>query len=113
MRSDPTLQRIYRKYNKQWFEGKLPRLPVVWGEPRKFPNSEGKSTLASTHYEADAPVLIVFAPRLRVNKEWNLVRCTMLHEMCHVALPYRVDHGKIFQNLMRDLAMRGAFDGLW
>jgi len=114
MRSDPTLRRIYREYNRKWFNGALPAIPVVWGETRRFPRSEGKSTLALTNFEANSPMQIVFAPRLRKNKEWNLVRCTMLHEMCHVALPYKVaPHGRAFQNLMRDHAMRGAFDGRW
>lgn len=112
--SNRRLGEIYNEYNVRWFGGDLPKIPVRWGDPRKFSRREGKATLAVTNFDGKRAVEIVFAPRLRKNREWQLIRFTLLHECCHVVLPHNVaDHGRAFNNKMRELANAGAFDGLW
>jgi len=112
--SNRYLRRIYDEYNKKYFSGSLPRLPVRWGDSRTFSRREGKSTLAVTDYESGKPVGIRFAPRMRRYREHQLVRFTCLHEMVHVEQPsHLADHGRNFQERMRELANLKAFDGLW
>jgi len=112
--SNRYLRRIYDEYNKKWFEGRLPRLPVQWGDSRTFTRREGRSTLAVTDYESGKPIGIRFAPRMRRYREHQLVRFTMLHELVHVEQPaHHADHGRCFNDRMKELANAGAFIGLW
>ena len=68
------LQDIYDTYNREYWDGKLPKATVVWtahdhkyGETRQDPDGR-------------------FRVRLDVikNRESNVAKTTILHEMCHV-----------------------------
>lgn len=112
-RSNRHLKDVYNGYNRRYFGGKLPKIPVCWGDPRHFARKEGKGTLAVTNFFGNCPVNIVFAPWLKKTRQWQLIKFTLLHEMAHVALPAKVQHGEKFQNEMKRLARANAFEFLW
>lgn len=97
------LRRLYREYNRRWFHGRLPAADI------RFARID----------PGDLGVCLVFAgtPEIRIStdiRRWTkTVKCTLLHEMAHVALPVRVEHGPRFEREMLRLAKLGAFCGLW
>lgn len=68
------LQDIYNSYNREYWDGKLPKATVVW---TALDNKYGE-----TQQDADGRFLV----RLDVvkNREANVAKTTILHEMCHV-----------------------------
>jgi hypothetical protein len=106
MLTNAKLERLYRYYNRKYFGGKLPVVKV------KFTDLIDKyGAVGNTHYEARVPEMILIDKTLR---RWNITaRLTLLHEMVHVKLPYKIVHGKMFEKEMRRLARLGAFTGLW
>lgn len=100
------LARLYRRYNKKYFGNKLPAIRVVFASILR-PYGQ----LGVTHYEERKPVYIHIDKLLR---KWNCTaKLTLLHEMNHVSLPFRVEHGPVFERGMRRLARLKAFTGLW
>jgi hypothetical protein len=105
------LRLMYRRFNKKWFRNKLPKnLQIIVKDLGRGKNAGW----AVTHFESYQPVYIMF------NRQhlWNHsgTRMTMLHEMVHVALPFRCDsHGPYsrFEKEMVRLAKAGAFTESW
>jgi predicted metal-dependent hydrolase len=108
MRSDRNLKKIYRQYNKEWFDSALPDVSVRWAvddDDMKF-ECASKSFLAC----ADNTAIVLNSEMKGATRLW---RFTLLHEMVHTKLwPYR-GHGKKFQMEMLRLAALGAFAMLW
>lgn len=95
----------FRRYNKKYFSNRLPEISV------KFKDITRAKCIGQTHYECYKPVYVAIDNEL---KTWSdMAKMTLLHEMCHVALPLRVNHGPRFQDEMLRLARAGAFNGLW
>lgn len=97
------LRWTYRKYNRRYFGGRLPAVDI------RFADID----------DGCLGICIVFAGTHEIRiarpiRSWGkVVKCTVLHEMCHVALPKRVEHGPRFEREMQRLAAAGAFKGLW
>jgi SprT-like family len=110
-RSHPHLQRLYRRYNRKYFGGRLPTIYIQFLAPGQFKkNGLGRATCAVTCFEDGSPVAIyISANRL---KTWRYIKADLLHEMCHVAHP-KAQHGPAFENEMKRLAAAGAFKGVW
>lgn len=90
------LQATYARYNKLYFGGELPDMPVRWG---------------MTHSENAAefwhePMQIVIHPVIKRCGLFKYARLLLVHEMAHVKLRDRriKDHGRVFQAEMRRLA---------
>jgi len=68
------LQDIFNTYNRQYWDGKLPKTTVIW--------TALKDRYGDTNIENNGSFVI----RLDVlkNKEQNVAKTTLLHEMCHV-----------------------------
>lgn len=101
-KSDPQLKRWYAKYNRLYFEEKLPNASVWW-EPT-----------AGAYADCD---LLEGGWRIRVNPSISgwvaMAKWSLLHEMVHIKLhPYR-KHGKKFNAEMLRLAEIGAFNDIW
>jgi hypothetical protein len=108
LRSQPTLKRLYRQYNKKYFGNKLPKILVAFATPKEFlKGGLGKKTLAVTLFKHEAPVAIYI--RRELDKHWSYIKLDLLHEMAHVALPASVNHGPRFKAEMLRLEKAGAF----
>lgn len=105
-----TATQLYRKYNRKYFDGKLPKLPILW------PSKLRKTSLAGyTEYNLKTrkPTHIALNPRFcGLRAIWIL---TLLHEMCHVKTGDLGpdEHGPRWQREMHRLARKGAFDNWW
>ncbi len=112
MRSNRTLKRLYRQYNKKFFNNNLPNIPVGFASPSDLLKAGlGKKTCAVTLFDKGKPTAIYIKRYKR--KEWPYIKADLLHEMAHVALPFRVNHGPRFQEEMLRLAQAGAFKKIW
>ena len=89
----------YKTYNRKYFGGKLRAAKV------KFAGIQG---LGVTHLEWRE----IFISK--DFKKWRAVALmTLLHEMVHLWLPKKYNHGVRFQKEMLRLAKAGAFRGIW
>lgn len=105
------LQRIFTRYNKKYFSGKLGHTQVGWNEALSDTlamavtvTSVDDTVNSITHTIQIDPELRMYAP---------VVKLTLLHEMCHVKLYPYLKHGKRFDAEMLHLAIKGGMDGLW
>lgn len=104
---------LYRRYNKKYFDGKLPHdIPV------KFVDMSATSMCGlSTMVATDGLVLQAIYLDSRLQEWDNLLKFSLLHEMCHIKLhPVSTaddPHGREFDDEMIRLAFRGAFKGIW
>lgn len=100
---DRDLRRWYNQFNELYFKGVLPDDVDVVYAPH-----EGCTGTAS---QDEAGFVILINPQYSVNT--RDAKIVLLHEMTHMLVwPYRW-HGEKFQNVMLNLAMQGAFKGLW
>lgn len=88
------LQRLFVRYNKRFWKGKLPQYSVV----------------ATTQYKGglckkrERTILI----NIYTQECDRRVRSTLLHEMAHAACPSGAGHGKVWLKEMERLKERGA-----
>lgn len=101
------LQAWYHKFNDSYFRNQLPPIRIL--RRKLAPLKGGYRRYGYTHFIGDDPVVIVINSELWL----EIALLTLLHEMCHVRLPRRVNHGKRFQAEMLRLAKKGAFTNLW
>jgi hypothetical protein len=112
------LQEAYTRYNRRFFGGLLPAIPVVWSQINP-------AELACFDYvldPADGDIVsgtIRMSPCIRFSDRiWKRI---LLHEMAHVKLRSHPSHtrkngnchGAAFIAEMRRLAAVGAFDRIW
>jgi hypothetical protein len=93
------------EHNKIWFAGKLPPTAVYWAET---PDGDEGETICN---KKETVCEIFISPRY--NPGLNEAEFTLFHEDCHEAEPQSFDHGPAWQNCMKSLADRGAFEKLW
>lgn len=103
--SDGELQGIFQTYNRMYWSGRLPATVVVWAGMEK---SYGETDLLP-----DGRYII----RLDIlrNREGNVIRTTLLHEMCHVKTWGKDDknpHGSIWLAELHRIMLEGAFDDI-
>lgn len=110
LESDATLAGEYQRLNAQYFDGRLPPIPVRW-EPRLAE----VGPLIAEDFQLEGVTngrLILLLPALQADEQ--RLKRVLAHEMVHVALRDRpeVEHGPAFQDLLRDLSAKGAFTGI-
>ena len=110
LESDPSLDGEYRRLNAQYFDGRLPPISVRW-EPRLAE----VGPLIAEDFQLEGVTngrLILLLPSLQ--RDEQRLKRVLSHEMVHVALRDRpeVEHGPVFQDLLRDLSAKGAFTGI-
>ena len=110
------LEEIFHAANSRYFRSRLKNVKIKWG--RDLPKSSMAVT-RSQHGKVPAGTRKFFIevdPGLRKYRAVTIL--TVIHELVHVEQWDRVPqhhshHGRIFQNRMKDLAAKGAFNGLW
>lgn len=100
---DKQLARWYREFNRKWFDGRLPDDTDVLYAPY-----EGACGLV---WHEEGSFIIQINPAYAVDS--RMVKFTLLHELCHIALHPDQSHGRAFQTEMKRLATSGAFKGIW
>ena len=110
LESDPALAGEYQRLNAEYFDGKLPPVPVRW-EPRLAE----VGPLVADDFQLEGVTngrLILLLTSLQGDEQ--RLRRVLSHEMVHIALRDRpeVEHGPAFQDLLRDLSAKGAFTGI-
>jgi hypothetical protein len=98
------LRRAYDYYNRRYFKNKLPHNAELI-----FTEHVG-SAIGMTMLGFDPPVIMIAE---RIRQFGSTVDLTLLHEMAHIKLGKRVNHGKKFQKEMLRLANAGAMEDLW
>jgi len=98
------LKRLYKYYNRRWFQNKLPDIVVRFGNLRN-------GALGVTTFVGRDPEYITISNQIKHGQYLN--KMVLLHEAVHVSLPVTVTHGPRFQARMRALARKHALDGLW
>lgn len=106
------LKNWYRKYNKVYFDNKLPdHVEIGLNE---LENAYGTLAFSIWTEEDDGlehnVLQIHIDPRMHAGDEQ--LHATLLHEMIHVKLLPNKFHGKKFKNELRLLMLKGAFDDL-
>ena len=103
MVTNAELQSMYHEFNKKWFGNRLPKDRVVEFE-KMYP-------LGCTHFRRGRPLWIDVSSRFRTSRASAAM--TLLHEMVHVELDYKTNHGPLFHKRMLQLAKAGAFRPWW
>lgn len=107
--TDEELRSLYLKLNKKWFRSRLDKKLKV-----RF-HACGRNTLGCSYWKqsGSAPPAyfeIRITPKLRHPLHGKHVGMTLLHEMAHVAVGAREEHGPVWQDEMQRLIRAGAFD---
>lgn len=109
------LERIYRTYNRKYFDGKLPDdTQIFWNDEITETDKPKELTHGLTiQFEDEETKHRFFMIYINPNvTAMGVTRMTLLHEMCHVSLGTG-RHGKRFEEEMKRIASRDAFKGLW
>jgi hypothetical protein len=94
------LEYTYRKFNKKYFKNSLPKdIDLRFGH-----------TPGLLGYQLGEEIVLSKDKAYRRESIW---KGTLLHEMCHLKVTERADHGPKFQTEMLRLAKLGAFKDIW
>jgi hypothetical protein len=100
-----TLERLFDKFNKLYFDGRLsPEYRVTWADPLK-----NEDAAENWGWQENSPPRIYLSTELRYYPEFRDM--TLLHEMVHA--DGCDGHSADFQANMLRLAMAGAFNKIW
>lgn len=109
LKSDEDLAKEYAAINAQYFDGKLPAVPIRWE-----PELKTVGPMVAERFRLEGLTdgrLILVNPEVMDDPQG--LRRTLCHEMVHVAIFDKgVGHGPEFQQMLRSLAERGAFAGI-
>lgn len=113
MNTNKDLRYWYGLFNKRHFGDKLPKdLDVKFG---KLPKGLLGTTncikyIGKDKHKSSAQNIRI---DLNIRQRSTIVILTLLHEMVHVENPSWIGHGRRFDRRMKELAAKGAFNGLW
>jgi len=94
------LERTYRLFNKKYFNNSLPKdVDLSFGH-----------TPGLLGYQLGEEIVLSKDKAYRQGSIW---KGTLLHEMVHLKVTERADHGPKFQKEMLRLARMGALKGIW
>ncbi|SRR6266478_9869380 len=94
------VQRAYRRFNKVYFDNKLPKDILV-----KFDTEEELDDAYGEYLEADHEILL--SEELKTIPDFAYI--VLLHEMAHVQVPDN-NHGFQFAAVINKLYQQGAYD---
>jgi predicted metal-dependent hydrolase len=102
---DINLEKAYDMANVLYFANKLPKVRVRFKKRLRIKDSEG-GCLWTKPNQPEIEILD------KLQAFPTLVFITLLHEMAHVKMGYRAQHGKKFKAELLRLHKIGAYDGL-
>jgi len=107
------LREVFSIYNERYLGGKLALYNLSFSPIDELGHAFRYRTVGKRRDESDAWEIHI-SSRLRYSR--RLWATTLLHEMVHLKMRNRHScglRGRRFNKRMRELAMAGAFDGLW
>lgn len=103
------LTRLYARYNKKFFDNKLPaESPIVLVD---FQGTSDEGWCVS-HAEQGVAVHTICLDK-NLKDRPNVLKNQLLHEMIHVKLHPYGEHDQIFYDEVGRLVLRGALKGIW
>lgn len=110
MKSSRQLKYWFAKWNRLYFDNRLPAGTVVFWEPVDGGVAEKDRIYPTSREIVNGVSIIRIDPCLRSHQcLWGMA---LYHEMCHISKP-KAWHGKEFDNEMLRLAQAGAFSHIW
>ncbi|MFI5177144.1 MAG: SprT-like domain-containing protein [Vicinamibacterales bacterium] len=113
---DAALGAMYQDISTQFFNGALPKMPVMWeaGLARVGQLAGQQFTLEGMFGHVDTQALILLNPGLQEDRA--ALERALCHEMVHAFLwsqgDSSTDHGEAFQTVLAGLSKAGAFEGI-
>lgn len=105
MRSDRTLKAWYRDINTRYFDSELPdNVCVCWADDGE---ADGMFGFADNCDDGRHKYVIMMNPELC--RRVTIKLGTLIHEMVHIKLELRDDHGPAFAREIRILFDKGIF----
>ena len=111
------LKDIFDLANSRYFRNRLKNVTIRWAKDREI-RSQSLAVTRSQHGKVpkgERKFLILLSKELK--KMSSVAIMTVLHELTHVEqwdkVTDRTQHGRKFQKRMKQLAAKGAFNGLW
>jgi hypothetical protein len=108
--SSGEIQDIYKSYNREYWNGKLPAVTVIW---TALPEGRFGQT------EKDDNGRFIIKLDVVKNRESNVAKTTVLHEMCHVKtwgedchIPGTPNKCRRWLAELHRIMLEGAFDDL-
>jgi len=113
---DPELSNEYQKVNRQYFDSRLPTIPVLW-EPRLEEigplKAEGFTEKGLWTILGDKAFILLNPRFSRDAAETRRVLChEIVHEYLYSIGDKETNHGPKFQAVLRRLSESGAFEGI-
>lgn len=105
------LQQTYRRFNKKWFDNRLPaEIAMSFEDMTTTPNAG----LCTTYQEPGLIIHTIHLDKYFQNYD-RLLEFFLIHEMAHIAAypNEKTPHDQAFQDQMQILAARGALRNLW
>lgn len=106
------LQATYKRFNKRWFDNRLPaEIAMSYEDMTASPNAG----LCTTYQEPGSPPIHSLHFDRRFQDCDTLLKFFLIHECCHISAYPRevIPHDQSFQNEMIILAFKGALKDLW
>jgi hypothetical protein len=110
MRSDRTLKKHFNKLNKRFFDGQLPASTCVrWLDPDEDDPRLEDALFGYADKAADGyhKYQIVLSRKMCLPASSRMT--TLIHEMIHVYLELKDDHGEAFERVRLMLSDKGIF----
>lgn len=105
------LHKVYARFNKKWFDGRLPAQIAMSFEDMSHTCNAG---LATTYEEPGIRIHSIHLDS-KFQEYDKLLEFFLIHEMAHLAAypNEKTPHDQAFQDQMHILAARGALKDLW
>lgn len=110
------LKEIVNLANSRYFRNRLKNITIRWARDKEI-RSQSLAVTRSPHGKVEGPREFQILLSRDLKRMSGAAVMTILHELVHVEqwdkVTERTMHGRKFQKRMKQLAVRGAFNGLW
>jgi len=108
---DKRLKKMYDKFNALYWDGRLPQdVTVGWSDKLASDGDSVGVQVTGEYLDVQSHTIGI---DINLRKTWTFVKSTLLHEMAHLAVHPYEGHGRIFDEEMLRIAIRGAFHDVW
>jgi hypothetical protein len=110
VKSDPTLRKHFKRINKKFFDGQLPDSTCVrWLDPDEDEGVLEDKLFGYAGLAEDGRHKYQVVLSRKLNGPASVRMTTLVHELIHVFLELRDDHGPAFEKVRVMLSERGIY----